>query len=509
MHSLLPTLLLFLFVACQPSSPPEEQVEENSLRNVLIIIGDDHSANVLGAYGNNLIRTPNLDRMADRGVRFNRAYANAPLCSASRQSLITGKYPHATGVTLLRTSFPEEEVTIADHLKSQGYRTGIIGKNHFNNQKNHGFDVKIERRDYFSYREQNPGQPIPDSVAVRPPWKPFRDPARIWLNADALPGNHYDADDIGTWYSEQAMRFLAENQDTSFCLVVGFHEPHSPFNFPIEYTDKYDPATIPLPTGSSEDDRWIPEIFRDLTEEERKGIVSAYFASVEYLDKNVGLILNQLDKLGLAENTLVVYLGDHGYLLNDHKRFEKHMMWEPAVRAPLLMQGGEKLPAGLTLKPMVEFVDVVPTVLEAIQAPLLSSAQGKSLMPLIDKETTEHKEFVFSEFLADNKAMVRSDRWKYIFTTGKRDLAQGYATGNPPPGITHRLYDVVNDPNETKNLYSDPALADTVQLLQKELINWFRETHPNPDSVSREWTVEQQLISFCEPPDAQPEIDAK
>jgi len=509
MHSLLPILLVLFFFACQPAAPTEENTENNNLRNVLIIIGDDHSANVLGAYGNKLIRTPNLDRMVANGVRFNRAYANAPLCSASRQSLITGKYPHATGVTLLRTSFPEEEVTIADHLKTQGYRTGIIGKNHFNNQKNHGFDVKIERRDYFTYREENPGREVPDSIAVRPPWKPFRDPARIWLNADALPGGSYDADDIGTWYSQQANRFLAENQDTSFCLVVGFHEPHSPFNFPIEYTEKYDPSDMPLPTGSPEDDRWIPEIFQELTEEERKGIISAYFASVEYLDKNVGLILDQLDELGLAESTLVVYLGDHGYLLNDHKRFEKHMMWEPAVRAPLMMQGGNYLPNGLALEPMAEFVDVVPTVLEAIQAQPLASTQGKSLMPLIKQETTEHKEYVFSEFLADNKAMVRSDRWKYIFTTGKRDLAQGYATGYPAPGITHRLYDLVNDPNETKNLYVDPALTDTVRLLQAELINWFRETHPNPDTVSREWPIEQQLISFCEPPDAQPELDAK
>ncbi|MEO0332506.1 MAG: sulfatase-like hydrolase/transferase, partial [Bacteroidota bacterium] len=192
--SMLPTILL---LACQ--SPSQEQVsdEPDHPQNVLIIIGDDHSANVLGAYGNKIIKTPNLDRMASRGVRFNQAYVNAPLCSASRQSFLTGRYPHATGVTLLRTSFPEGQITIADHLKDQGYTTGIIGKNHFNNQANHGFEVKIERRDYFAYREANPGREVADTVAVRPPWKPFRDPARIWLNADALPGNSYDADDIG------------------------------------------------------------------------------------------------------------------------------------------------------------------------------------------------------------------------------------------------------------------------------------------------------------------------
>lgn len=476
---------------------------------MLIIIGDDHSANVLGAYGNDIVKTPNLDRMASRGVRFEQAYANAPLCSASRQSLITGRYPHATGVTLLRTAFPEEQVTLADHLQEAGYVTGIIGKNHFNSDQNHGFGLKIERNDYRAYREQNPGRAVPDTVDVRPQWKPFRDPARIWLNAEALPGDSYDADDIGTWYAQQTSQFLANHQDTSFCLVVGFHEPHSPFNFPVEFAQKYDPSDMPLPSGSSEDDRWIPEEFRDLTEEERRGIISAYYSSVEYLDKNVGIILNQLDSLGLSENTLVVYLGDHGYLLNDHKRFEKHMMWEPAVQAPLLMQAVGHLPEGQELEPMVEFVDVVPTILEAINAPSLPSVQGKSLMPIIQQQTNTHKEYVFSEFLADNKAMVRSDRWKYIFTTGQRDLAQGYATGYPAPGITHRLYDVVNDPNETKNLYDDPALTDTVQHLQNQLIDWFRQTHPNPATVSREWTIEQQLVAFCEPPDEGADLNAE
>ncbi|MGB3585996.1 MAG: sulfatase-like hydrolase/transferase [Tunicatimonas sp.] len=509
MRYLFGLLYLLISFACQSPTQPENVDEPNELQNVLIIIGDDHSANVLGAYGNNVIKTPNLDRMAARGVRFNRAYANAPLCSASRQSLITGRYPHATGVTLLRTSFPEEQVTIADHLKDEGYVTGIIGKNHFNNRKNHGFDVKIERKDYYTYLEDNPGREVPDSVAVRPQWKPFRDPARIWLNADALPGNHYDADDIGTWYSQRANQFLTDHQDTSFCLVVGFHEPHSPFNFPIEYAQKYDPANMPLPQGSPEDDQWVPQIFQDLTEEERQGIVSAYYASTEYLDKNIGLILNKLDSLGLAENTIVVYLGDHGYLLNDHKRFEKHMMWEPAVQAPLLMQAVGHLPEGEVLEPMAEFVDVVPTLLEAIQAPSLASVQGKSLLPLIQQENNTHKNYVFSEFLADNKAMVRSDHWKYIFTTGKRDLAQGYATGNPAPGITHRLYDMINDPNETKNLYADPVLADTVRHLQSQLINWFRQTHPDSDTVSPNETVEQQLVSFCEPPDENANVGAQ
>ncbi len=453
---------------CNPQPQTAEEItRETPFQNIVYIIGDDHTTNVLGCYGNKLIRTPNLDRMAARGVRFSQAYANAPLCSASRQSMLTGRYPHAAGVTLLTTSFPEEQVTLADHLKNYDFATGIIGKNHFNNQLNHGFDYKIERNDYQTYLEENAPRAVPDSIRTRPPWKPFRDPASIWLNADHLPGGYYDKDDIGTYYANKVVDFINQHQDERFLLWVGFHEPHSPFNFPIEYAGKYDPADMPLPTGSAEDDRWIPEQFKDLTDEEKRGIIAAYYTSVEYLDKNVGIILDGLEAAGLDENTIVIYVGDHGYLLNDHKRFEKRMMWEPAVQAPLIIQTGGRYGEGHAIDNLTEFVDIAPTLTEAVGVDAITEAQRKILMPLLTGKTDQHKEYIFSEFLADNKAMVRNKEWKYIFRTGQRDLQQGYATGNPPPGITHRLYDEVNDPNETRNLANHPEYLEVVEKMQQ------------------------------------------
>jgi arylsulfatase A-like enzyme len=510
-----PTIIILVLIslaACQPRQEQEEAPSpEVKYQNIVLIIGDDHSANVMGTYGNNVIHTPNLDRMASRGVQFNRAYTNAPLCSASRQSFLTGLYPHAAGVTLLRTPLKEEKITIADHLDQYGYTSAIIGKNHFNDwskPSNHGFDYKIERKDYNEFVETADVPDLPDTIATRPPWKPFRDHARTWLNADMLPGGQYDEFDIGTWYADQAAQFLEQNQEKPFLLWVGFHEPHSPFNFPVEYRKRYQPDEVPYPTGSPEDDQWIPEVFRDLTEEERKGIIASYYTSVEYLDKNVGIILDKLDSLGLAENTLVMYIGDHGYLLNDHKRFEKHMMWEPAVRSPLIVQGGSQLEGGREVDALTEYVDLLPTMLEAVGVPPIEGLQGKSLMPVLKGDTSGHKDYVFSEFLADNKAMVRGERFKYIFTTGKRDLQQGYATGYPAPGITHRLYDVVNDPNETTNLYPNPEYQQEVARMQEVMIQWFEETHPKADSVQDDWDVERKLIAFCEPPEGA-DTDAK
>lgn len=468
-------------------------------RNVVFIMGDDHAAGVYGAYGNDIIRTPNLDRLAAQGMRFDRAYVNSPVCSPSRQSIITGQLPHAAGVTLLRTPLDEDKVTIADHLKQYGYRTGAIGKMHFNNDLAHGFDVRIDRQDHQAYLEEHPPRGPPDDLAVRPPWRPFHDPARIWLNADVRPSARYEEESLGTYLAQQAVDFLRENQDDPFCLWVSFYEPHSPFNFPIEYAGRYQPDDMPLPPVGPEDKRWIPAEFRDLSEADMRGIVAAYYTSVEYMDANVGRVLDALEQLGLDENTLVVYVGDHGYLLGHHGRFEKHMMWEEAVRAPLVMRA-PGLEPGVS-DALVEFIDLVPTILDVLDAEPMPSTQGQSLAPLLNGTVDRHRDVVFSEFLPDNKAMVRTERWKYIFTTGQRDLGMGYATGLGPSGIDHRLYDMTADPHEMNNVAGDPQYSGVVTALQLKMLERFLATDPRADALPAQLSLVQSLVWFCEPPE--------
>ena len=498
--------LFGIFFGCTQGEPTAtSDTSPPTLRNVVVIIGDDHATSVLGAYGNELIRTPNLDQLASEGTTFLRAYANSPVCTPSRQSLITGRYPHAAGVTLLHTALSDEQVTIAEHLQQQGYRTGVVGKTHFNSKLSHGFDTLIGRPDYYAFKEGLPARTLPDSIRTRKmPWRPFQDPARIWLNADALPDTTYDAESEGTFLANQAARFIQDNQDTSFLLWVGFFEPHSPFNFPIEYSGLYDPDDITLPETSDEDDRWVPEIFRDLSEEDQRGVVSAYYNSVTYLDKNVGVVLNALQEAGLDENTLVIYLGDHGYLLGDHKRFEKHMMWEPAVRAPLIVRAGNQFASRQRTEALTEFVDVVPTITELLGAPALPTAQGQSTVPVLENPDTTHREYVFSEFLVDNKAMIRNQEWKYIFTSGKRDLGQGYATGFGPSGRMQRLYNQKNDPYEKTNVADRPENQEVLAKMQQAMLTTFKETHPKADQLPEGLSVEEQLTWFCEPVEENP-----
>jgi choline-sulfatase len=483
--------------------------QEKPFKNIVCIIGDDHAATVLGCYGNPVIKTPNLDNLASRGLMFTQAYSNAPLCSASRQSILTGKLPHACGVTLLRTSFPQEEVTIAEHLLQHGFATAVVGKTHFNNAFSHGFDQHITKLHYSNYIKAIPESDWLYQGEARPKWRPFQDQARIWLNADGLPSKYNDAHDTGTYFARESVNFIKSNQKNRFCLWVGFGEPHSPFNFPHEYAGIYQRQDMPLPEGSPEDDRWLPLIFKDLSETDKRGIIASYYSSVTYLDKNVGLIIQGLEETGLLEETLVIYMGDQGYLLGDHKRFEKHMMWEEAVRAPLIICAGGKYGKGRKIDVLTEFIDLAPTILDLLNIPPMEQIQGKSLYPVITGEKDTHKEYVFAEFLVDNKAMVRNREWKCIFTSGKRDLGQGYATGNPPSGIRHRLYNLIADPKETRDVAGLSENREILIKLQSALLQRFMDTDPRASSLPEGLTTVDALVFFCDPPDKGADLEAK
>src|SRR6185369_7775498 len=261
--------------------------EEPSRPNVLWLCGDDLAAYVHGAYGNKLAHTPKLERLAAAGMRFDRAFCNSPVCTASRQSFLTGRYPRSVGVTVLKTPLPEKETTLAEMLKTAGYNTAAIGKMHFNSNLSHGFDVKIDQPDYRRWLQQKAKSPLPPGVDVQGPWKPFQDPARVWLNSANLPFGAVDADMGGTWLAREAEKYLqargarrgkqaatgttkddgkTDNGDAPFFLMVSFYEPHSPFHFPVEFAGWHKADEFTASKVGPEDDWQIPEIFRGLTD---------------------------------------------------------------------------------------------------------------------------------------------------------------------------------------------------------------------------------------------------
>ncbi len=505
MRTTLPSLLFLLCTATLLHSAP---------RNVVVILADDHALKVTGAYGNDIIRTPNLDRLSREGITFEQAYCNAPICSASRQSLLTGKYPHATGVNLLFTPFPDEgNFTIAEHLRERDYRTAVIGKTHWNNwawgplyengAPDHGFDLRLEKGAYNQWLKTIDTPTLPDNVATftRQGLDPQMDTAEF-MNWHARPHPTLDATSEGTFYARAAIDFIKASGAQPFFLWLAFKEPHQPFYFPIEFADRYDPADMPLPEGSPEDDRWIPAKYRNLSEAERRGIIAAYYTSTEYMDKNIGLVLDALDTLGLSEDTLVLYLSDNGYLLNQHKRFEKHTMWEEAIRQPMIVRSpGSVALANTRNDALIEYIDVVPTILELIGQDALHEAQGDSFAPILQGEATQHKSLALSTYLQDNLAMVTDGTWKYVFHTGSRDLGISYATGYGPAGLTHRLYNLEKDPNEHHDVSREPEHSVILLRLQEAMLQRFIDTHPDAHRLPAGLTLEGKLVWFCEPRD--------
>jgi len=473
--------------------------------NVLWICADDHAAYVCGAYGNRIVRTPHIDALAAGGMRFDRAFCNSPVCTASRQSFLTGRYPRTIGVTQLSTALPADESTLAELLRDAGYDTAAIGKMHFNSILKHGFDRRIDMPDHQRWLQAKGKTAVADGIETQPPWKPFRDPARVWLNSAVLPFAAVDADMPGTYFAKAASEFLTERGksrsgqaggEQPFFMMVSFYEPHSPYHFPVEYRARHQPDEFSAPAVGPEDDWQIPEIFRDLTAAEKQGIAAAYFTSAEFLDKNVGLVLKALKESGLEQETLVIYTGDHGYMLGQHGRFEKHCSYEPAIRAPLIMRyPGSIKPANSTTA-LVEFIDIAPTVLEYCHAKAPAAIQGRSLVPLLDGRAHRHRREIFIEYAENEEAAVRTENWKLVYITAKRERQDGYSTGRPSPGRTVRLFDLAKDPDEMTNVAERPEHAPLVAELKRALADHLRRTARRPEFILQSDDVDA-VIDFA------------
>lgn len=475
--------------------------------NLLFLMADDHAAYVHGAGGDRMAQTPNLDRLAREGIRFQSHYCNSPVCTPSRQSLLTGQLPHAAGVTQLRTRLDTGKPTLAKQLREAGYQTATFGKMHFNQPGTpglHGFDVCMtEDRMNSAWRDQVKPAPLPEGVATQTlPWRPFQTPAEQWLNARKLPYPRTDAQMRGTFIAQSACDYLEANAGKPFALWVSLHEPHSPFDFPIEDKDRFPPAAFTPPRVGPED-RWqIPLIFRGLSDDQKRGIIAAYYTSAHFLDRNLGRVLAKLSALGLDDNTLVVYTADHGYCLGHHGRFEKHCGYDQAMRVPLLVRWPGRVKPGV-VRDFTEHVDLGPALLEMLGAPPLPLQHGLPLTPYLRGERpSRRRDHVFVEYHENEEVYIRGGRWKFIYGSGRRKRLDGYETDNPTPGRYLRLFDLREDPGEFRDVSSrQPRVVDRMMGLA---LKRFRETHPEAAAEPRGLTPAEALDFYLPPRDQQP-----
>ena len=299
-----------------------------------------------------------------------------------------------------------------------------------------------------------------------------------------------------SYFVEEATRFLSQPHAKPFFLMVSFYEPHSPYYFPIEDRGRFQPSSFHVPPVGPEDANQIPAVFRDLTPAQKQGIAAAYYTSVEFLDRKVGQVLNALDKSGQAQNTIVLYTADHGYLLGQHGRFEKHCSYEQAIRNPLIMRCPGIVPPGSSTTALVEFVDIFPTLLDLCRVKVPENVQGRSFVPLLEGKTKTHRNEVFIEYAPNEEAAVRDEHWKLIFERGKRRRADGYDTGLPLPGRTIRLYDLEHDAAEMHNVAARPENAERVRQMLRDLADHMRSTAREPALVPQS-DDPLEVLDYC------------
>lgn len=443
-------------VAAAPFEEPAQPADRGR-PNLVFVMTDDQAVWTVGAYGNTEVRTPNMDRLAEEGVRFSRAFVNTPVCSPSRATLFTGLYPTQFGIAdwispeeaEKGAGLSQELPTWPEVLQGNGYSTALIGKWHLGSQPDHhplkhGFDH------FYGFLE---GGNVPMNPTLEVGGK------KVELKG-SLP-------DLLT---DEAIRFIREKRQAGpFAVVLSFRAPHAPFT-PVPEVDsgavKDLRPTIPGVTAIDRDqiEKWTRE----------------YYGSVHSVDRNLGRLLAELSSIGLEENTIVVFTSDNGYMIGQHRLWSKgnaHTiaggvvgpkrpnMFEESIAIPLIVRWPGVSRRGSTVDRAVSFIDFFPTLLAMleIRVPDGAKLEGHDFSPLLKGEAVDWDETIFGQYDLHNSGlaymrMIRTPHWKLV--------RHYYAN------FLDELYDLESDPGETNNLYRDAGAEEIRRRLELRLGQW-------------------------------------
>ncbi|MBX3180800.1 MAG: sulfatase [Candidatus Hydrogenedentes bacterium] len=493
--------------------------------NVLLLIADDMRP-WIGAYAAAPVRTPHLDRLADRGLLFNRAYCQNAVCGPSRASFLTGLRPDTTRIFDNDTHFRLHDpriVTLPQHFRGHGYRTQAAGKIFHPSFAQAYVSARLDDPPSWSeptwypppqYYHTEAGMALAESVFLRHPGcgmyrgetcihNRLQTPAELTPEERARYGGgewkrHFvqgalleapdvpDSDLGDGQIADRAIEALRAARGGPFFLAVGFLRPHVPFVAPKQYWDLYDradfdpvangamPAGVSIETYPRMHDHWayedtVPE--GPLDNATARALMHGYAACASFVDAQAGRVLDELERLGLADNTIVVFMGDHGYHLGEQGRWGKQTCYETATRAPLIVAAPGMAARGARTDALVEYVDLFPALCELAGLPAPPALEGASFAPLLDAPDRPWKRAAFSQFpnpvrlsrpeIAPQPGdlmgrAIRTDRhrlviWEHVLEPEKIEAIE--------------LYDYATDPGETHNLADDPAHAATVREL--------------------------------------------
>lgn len=444
--------------------------------NILILHADQHRWDCLGCYGTPDIRTPALDALAEDSVLYENHFCSLPVCTPSRYSLITGLYVHQhqgwTNHSTIRPALP----TFPRRLRDAGYRTAAVGKMHYTPTY---LDVGFERM--LLAEQHGPGRHdddyhrylrdlgLADRADLTDQVREYRGqaPPEYWECFGAMPSDLPEEHHSTTWIADRALEALDPWTGGGNLLMVGFIKPHHPFDPPASWADLYDPPSLSLRPGWTEqpieDVRRMFFDYTRLTEPVLRRVMAHYYATISQIDHHVGRILALLKARGLYDNTLVLYTSDHGeYLGFHHMLLKGGPMYDPLVRTPLLVKYPRQVRAGERNAGLVSHVDVAPTLLGAVQLDVPETWPGVDLAA----ETAGYN-YVFAEDRRGASYMARSQTGKLLWNRGG----------------PCRFFDLAADPLEQQDLYDDPARQPEIAAHKQALAEWALLETPTPPYV--------------------------
>lgn len=452
--------------------------------NIVFLLADQLRADAVGCYGNTIIGTPNIDRLAHEGTRFEQAFCQHPQCAPSRSSFMTGRYPHNNGCISNHVTMAENESTFADFFRSQDYTTYAVGKTHLTDAKNaSGFDhTQLSGG-------QNSDSLTPDALA---------DDYKDWLKANGywdqavaayadhgspqyrdnfqalpttLPAEAY----IDCWAGDRAVDFI-ESHDKSrpFLLFAGFPNPHHPFDPPEPYASMYRPEDMPIPAtfGSDLNNKppqqlrykqkgraGIGSNYEKLSEEKLRQITAYYYGSISLVDEQIGKILAALERTQTLDDTLIIFTADHGELLGHHGLLLKGtdafpILYDKSLHVPLIFRHPKHVSANHHVTTPVELLDLFPTMAATAGLTPPPQIQGHDLSAALKGEAYEGRDSIYAE--SGPVKMLRCDEWKLVYYPD-----QDYG----------ELYNLQNDPDESVNLFASTEHRPVRDRLTQTLLN--------------------------------------
>lgn len=476
--------------------PPRKDNGER-MPNVLWVIADQQRADTLGALNNPLIHTPNLDRFMTESVTFTNAFVQCPICSPSRGSFLTGRYPHTTGLRANGQRIRETERLVPRILADENYACGLAGKLHLSPCAG----GRIENRIDDGYQVFEWSHDISDSWPGQNQWY-------VWLREKGhpvpkLPGDRavvwgmpIDPSTTQTaWCCDEGVKFLRNQKNFNpWLMSVNIFQPHHPFFPTAEYLAHYDPAKMPAPAyhqGELANKPLFQRVdnqgayggtaisFAKTSDEQHHQVTAAYYAMIEQVDTGFGEMMKALEETGQADNTIVIFMSDHGEMLGDHGIYLKGpYFYDCLTRVPLIVRWPAKYKKGLKVDGMVELVDIAPTLIEAAGLPIPSGMQGQSLRPLLTGESSQARDSVYTEYF-DANALYGPPPMAASVRTATHKVSY-YANLD-----TGELYNLQKDPGEFNNLWGSAQYKDVqAELMHKLARRMIGTIDPLPERVS-------------------------